>query len=103
MDNKEENVVREWLDALTGVDVTAKKMFGCWCLYCDRQAVGWIHDNVLSLREVGLDYLPAEIKRPSKEDSVQELVIPLEYVNADWLPRAVQDTAKAREVSTKRG
>ena len=31
-------------------------MFGCYCLYCDGQAVGWIHDSVLSLREVGLDY-----------------------------------------------
>ena len=103
MDSQEENVVREWLDALTGLDVTVKKMFGCWCLYCDGQAVGWIHDKVLSLREVGLDYLPAEIKRPSKEDRVQELVIPLEYVNAPWLPRAVRDTANARKAAPKRG
>ena len=64
---------------------------------CDGQAVGWIHDSVLSLREVGLDYLPKDIKRPSKEDKIQELVIPLDYANADWLPKAVQDTADIRK------
>ena len=89
-------IVQEWLDRLKGLDVKARKMFGCYCLYCDGQAVGWIHDGVLSLREVGLSYLPPEISRPSKESPIQELVIPLDYVRADWLPRAVQDTADAR-------
>ena len=28
---------------------------------------------------------------------IQELVIPLDYVRADWLPRAVQDTADFRK------
>ena len=36
----------------------------------------------------------ADIKRPGKEDKIQELVIPFDYVRADWLPRAVQDTAE---------
>ncbi len=88
---EQEEIVREWLDRLNGLNVRTKKMFGCWCLYCDGQAVGWIHDGVLSLREVGLTYLPEEIRRPGKEDRIQEIVIPLDYVNADWLRRAVQD------------
>ena len=92
-----EAVVREWLDRLGGTDVSVKKMFGCWCLYCGGQPVGWLHDSVLSLREVGLDYLPEEIHRPGKEDSIQELVIPLDYAGADWLPRAVRDTAEIRK------
>ena len=96
MPYEEESIVREWLDRLKDLRVEAKKMFGCWCLYCDGQAVGWIHDGVLSLREVGLTYLPQEIKRPGKEDRIQELVIPFDYANADWLCRAVQDTADAR-------
>lgn len=96
MADMEENIVREWLDHLQDLDVSAKKMFGCYCLYCDGQAVGWIHDSVLSLREVGLEYLPEEIKRPGKEDKIRELTIPFDYVNADWLPRAVQDTADIR-------
>ena len=90
-------IVQEWLDRLKGLDVKARKMFGCYCLYCDGHAVGWIHDGVLSLREVGLSYLPPEIARPGREDSIQELVIPLDYVRAEWLPRAVQDTADARK------
>ena len=97
MSAEEQETVSEWLDHLKALDVKAKKMFGCWCLYCDAQAVGWIHDGVLSLREVGLDYLPNDIKRPGREDRVQELVIPLDYANADWLPRAVQDTADIRK------
>jgi hypothetical protein len=46
---------------------------------------------------VGLDYLPDDIKRPVSEDKMQELVIPLDYVNAEWLPREVQDTAVIRK------
>lgn len=94
--------MQEWLDHLSGLDVRARKMFGCYCLYCDGQAVGWIHDSVLSLREVGLNYLPEDIHRPGKDDAVQELVIPLDYAAADWLPRAVQDTADARKRQGKR-
>ena len=93
----EENVLREWLDNLQDLDVAVRKMFGCYCLYCDGQAVGWINDSVLSLREVGLDYLPEEIKRPGKEDKIKEIVIPLDYANSDWLPKAVQDTADIRK------
>lgn len=94
---EEESIVREWLDHLKDLPVEAKKMFGCSCLYCDGQAVGWIHDSVLSLREVGLTYLPKEIQRPSPQDRIQELVIPFDYVAADWLSRAVQDTADIRK------
>ena len=90
-------IVQEWLDSLGELDVKVKKMFGCYCLYCDEQAVGWIYDSVMSLREVGLDYLPDDIKRPGKDDKIQELVIPLDYVREDWLPRAVQDTADIRK------
>lgn len=53
-----DDVVRTWLDALSGLDVRVKKMFGCYCLYCSSQSVGWLSGSVLSLREVGLDYLP---------------------------------------------
>ena len=93
----ESSIVQEWLDHLKSLDVETKKMFGCYCLYCDGQAVGWIHDSVLSLREVGLDYLPEEIKRPNPKDRIQELVIPLDYVDAEWLQKAVQDTADMRK------
>ena len=44
-----------------------------------------------------MDYLPDDIKRPGKDDKIQERVIPLDYVIADWLPRAVQDTADFRK------
>ena len=97
MSFEEALIVQEWLDNLKDLNVNTKKMFGCYCLYCDGQAVGWIHDSVLSLREVGLDYLPGEIKRPNSKDKIQELVIPLDYVRAEWLPKAVQDTADIRK------
>jgi hypothetical protein len=91
------SIVQEWLDSLRELNVKVKKTFGCYCLYCDGQAVGWIHDSVMSLREVGLDYLPDDIKRPGKEDKIQELVIPFDYVRAEWLTKAVQDTADIRK------
>ncbi len=46
------------------------------------------------------DYLPDDIKRPGKEDKIQELVIPFDYVRADWLPKAIQDTADIRKVGS---
>ena len=94
---EEDSVVAEWMNRLRDLNVKTKKMFGCYCLYCDGQAIGWIHDSVLSLREVGLTYLPKEIKRPCPEDKIQELVIPLDYVDAEWLSKAVQDTADNRK------
>ena len=97
---EEESIVAEWLDRLKGLNVNAKKIFGCYCLYCDGQAVGWIHDSVLSLREVGLTFLPEEIKRPILKDKIQELAIPFDYVDAEWLPKAVQDTADFRKKQT---
>ena len=60
-------IVQEWLDGLKALDVSVKKMFGCYCLYCDGQAVGWIHDSVMSLREVGLDYLPDNMAGVDRE------------------------------------
>ncbi len=99
---EDKSIVQEWLDDLKALDVSVKKMFGCYCLYCDGQAVGWINDSVMSLREVGLDYLPDDIKRPTPEDKIQELVIPFDYVNAEWLPKAVQDTADIRKKQTNR-
>lgn len=97
MPYEKEELLREWLDHLVGLNIAVKKMFGCYCLYCDGQAVGWIHDSVLSLHEVGLKYLPADVKRPTKDDRIQELVIPLDYATAEWLPKAVQDTANLRK------
>ena len=63
-----ESIVHEWLNNLKNLNIEVKKMFGCYCLYCDGQAVGWIHDSVMSLREVGLTYLPEDIKRPAKRN-----------------------------------
>ena len=98
-----DDVVRTWLDALSGLDVRVKKMFGCYCLYCSSQSVGWLSGSVLSLREVGLDYLPPDhLRRPAPGESVQEIVIPLDYCNSEWLPRAVRDTALALSARPRR-
>ncbi len=97
----DEGVVQTWLDALKGLDVRVKKMFGCYCVYCDDQPVGWISQGVFSLREVGLSYLPDDLKRPAPGDRIQEIPIPLDDCNCEWLPRAVQETAKARKTAQK--
>ena len=99
----DDEAVQTWLDALRGLDVRVKKMFGCHCLYCDGTAVGWIGDGALSLRETGLDYLPDDISRPAPGDPIRELVIPLDYAGCEWLPRAVQDTAERRKAEARLG
>lgn len=99
----DEAVVQTWLEALKDLDIRVKKMFGCYCVYCDHQPVGWLQDGVFSLREVGLPYLPGDLKRPSPEDRVQEIPIPLEDCHCEWLPRAVQDTADLRKREMRDG
>ncbi len=62
----EKEVVKQWLDALEGLPVQLKKMFGCLCVYCGGQPVGWLHGRVFSLREVGLSSLPGDLAVPSR-------------------------------------
>ena len=58
-----------------------------------RRGGGLAEREVFSLREVGLDLLPAGLRRPAPGDSIQEIVIPLDEYAAPWLPKAVQATA----------
>lgn len=88
-----DRAVQSWLDALEGLEIRVQKMFGCYCVYCEDQPVGWLSSHCFSLREVGLPYLPEGIKRPLQTDQIQEIVIPLEDCHADWLRKAVRDTA----------
>lgn len=97
----DENIVQTWLDALDGLNIRVKKMFGCYCVYCDNEPVGWLSKDCFSLREVGLSYLPKDLKRPSSGDKIQEIVIPLDYYHCEWLRRAVQDTANLRKAQKK--
>ena len=98
----DDHTLQLWLDALRGLNVRVKKMFGCYCLYCDDQPVGWLSGSTLSLREVGLTGLPDGLRRPGPGDKIQEIPIPPECCGQDWLPRAVQETAlRLKEQSRK--
>ena len=92
----EKQVVSQWLASLQGLPIRLKKMFGCLCVYCDNQPVGWLHGELFSLREVGLEYLPDDLRRPGPGDTVQEIPIPLGRRQEPWFPRAVADTARRR-------
>ena len=73
-----------------------KKMFGCLCVYCGGQPVGWLHGRVFSLREVGLSSLPGDLRRPQPGGPIQEIPIPLERAGEGWLAQAVKETAQRR-------
>lgn len=96
----EKEVVEQWLDALEGLPIRLKKMFGCLCVYCDEQPVGWLHGRLFSLREVGLSCLPKDLRRPQPGDSIQEIPIPLERAREGWLAQAVEETARQRKASS---
>ena len=36
----DDGVVQTWLDALKDLNVRVKKMFGCYCVYCDDEPAG---------------------------------------------------------------
>ena len=86
----EKEVVKQWLDALEGLLVQLKKMFGCL------QPVGWLHGRVFSLREVGLSSLPGDLRRPQPGGPIQEIPISLERAGEGWLAQAVKETAQRR-------
>lgn len=90
----DDGIVQTWLDALREQNVRVRKMFGCYCVYCDDVAVGWLSGETFSLREVGLSDLPASLRRPAPGDHIQEIPISLDDSSAPWLPKAVQDTAE---------
>lgn len=64
MFNSEEEILQSLLSALSSLDVRAKKMFGCYCIYCDDEPIGWLSGNVFGLKEVGLASFPGSLKRP---------------------------------------
>lgn len=42
------------LAALNGMNIRLKDMFGCKCVYCNEQPIGWFSDGVFSLRDTDL-------------------------------------------------
>lgn len=88
-----ENILWVLLGALSGLNVRAKKMFGCYCIYCDNEPIGWLSGNVFGLKEVGLINLPGSLKRPTPGASVKEIPIDASMFDSPWLPQAVMDTA----------
>lgn len=51
----DDHTLQLWLDALRGLNVRVKKMFGCYCLYCDDQPVGWLSGSTLFFAGGGTD------------------------------------------------
>lgn len=57
---------------------------------------------IFFLREVGLPYLPGDLKRPAPEEKIQEMVISLDDCNCEWLPKVVQDTAGIQKAKKRK-
>lgn len=62
----EKEVVKQWLDALEGLPVQLKKMFGCLCVYCGGSRWAGFTGQVFSLREVGLSSPRGTSAAPSR-------------------------------------
>ena len=92
-DSAENDVLRALLGALSGLNVRAKKMFGCSCIYCNHEPVGWLSGTVFGLKEVGLENLPDSLRRPAPGAPVKEIPVDACMFGAPWLPQAVLDTA----------
>jgi len=61
MATMDDGVLEEWLKGLKDLDIQVKKMFGCYCVYCDAQPVGWLSGEVFSLKEVGFQIMPKKL------------------------------------------
>lgn len=93
MDERTSTSLQRLLNTVNGLDVVGKPMFGCYCIYCDGQPVGWLSGDVFGLKEVGLDSIPAGLSRPAPDARVHEIPISADRFEDEWLSGVLVETA----------
>lgn len=90
-------------DQLRGLDIRSGRMFGEYALYCDGKVVGFVCDDALFIKPSPVD--PAVLKGtvpgkpyPGAKDYHQ---VPGDLIeDAEWLTRAIRETAAALPLPT---
>ena len=76
-------------------EITARKMFGDYGVYCDGVIVGLICDDQLFVKPTmaGLEYLGESIKKPPYPGAKPYIFIPSDLLeNTDWLAGLIKLT-----------
>ncbi|HWH26710.1 MAG TPA: TfoX/Sxy family protein [Pseudolysinimonas sp.] len=97
--------VAHFEDQLAGLPFRTQPMFGEYCLYVDNKVVGFITDNVLRLKPVGVDaeVLEGTFLGEAYPGSKLYHSVPPELADDEaWLQRAVLATAELAPASKPR-
>ena len=89
----DEGVVQTWLDALRGLNVRVKKMFGCYCVYCNLQPVGWISSGLFCVKNVQPCHNILASHLAVYNDAQCEIPVPNTDFGAPWLREVLLQTA----------
>lgn len=80
----------------TAGEISAKKMFGEYGLYCDRKFFGVICDNKLFIKPTasGRDYIGSVTESPAYPGAKPSFLIEEKLEDPDWLSELVKITVK---------
>lgn len=86
------------LESLGGLDVSARKMFGEYALYCDGKVVAFVCDDTLFVKILPENVVLAEGLKtgPCYPGSKDYYIVPGDRIeDAHWLQKLIQTTAAA--------
>lgn len=93
-----DSTIQFLLDQLRGIEVSARKMFGEYGLYCDSRIVGLICDDQLFIKptENGKKLIKDLVEKPAYSGAKPYFWISDElWEESEWLKKLVKTTADA--------
>ncbi|MGI5062096.1 hypothetical protein E4N95_01135 [Treponema denticola] len=97
MKNNNNETAEALISALKGCDICAKKMFGCCCIYFDKQPVGWASGDVFWLKNTEINDL-CEIEELQQYKGNKQIPINKELFTSAWFKNIITKTAAAVEM-----
>ena len=78
-------------------DITSRKMFGEYAIYCDGKVTALVCDNQLFVKptEAGRSFIGEVVEAPPYPGAKMSFLIEDGFENRDWISELVRITAKA--------
>lgn len=89
----DQEVVGRLLASYPDLLLFTKKMFGCTCVYCNSQPVGWVSDGTFWLKHVPVCSAALAGQLPGYAASRRQLPVPESLFGAPWLREVLTQTA----------
>lgn len=88
-----EIVANQLIGSFPDIQLSAKKMFGCYCVYCNLQPVGWISSGLFCVKNVQPCHNILASHLAVYNDAQCEIPVPNTDFGAPWLREVLLQTA----------